>query len=83
MLEVGDFFIIFFSRTLRLRVFFHFILSVLLENKTGGMSNRKMNTCLGCRIVWEVWGVSQACYLGELCNVQDSEKNSITSDNSF
>ncbi len=45
------------------RVFFHFIPSVLLENKTGCMSNRKMNTCLGCRAVREVCGVFQACYL--------------------
>lgn len=33
------------------RGFFRFILSVLTENKTGCMSNRKMNPCLGCRVV--------------------------------
>lgn len=43
------------------RVFFHFIPSFLLENKTGCMSNGKMNTW--CRVVRKECGVSQACYL--------------------
>ena len=57
MLEVGSF------QLNTERVFFRFILSVLSENKTGCMSNRKMNTCLGCKVVREVCEVSQACYL--------------------
>lgn len=52
--------------TWTLRGFFFFFIY-----KRHSMSNRKMNTCLGCRIVRVVYGIFQACYQSSYCNVSE------------
>lgn len=69
----------FFSQLDTERVFFHFSLSVLLENKTGCMSNRKMNTCLGCRVVREVCVQGFSGLLSVESIFQDTLKRSVKS----